>query len=241
MTLKHYVKYSAVLASLALGWQASPLLAQASSAETVDTHPAAAKVAVVVVNSIGDAVPHDLGVDLFNKWGIGRAQKDNGLLVLLVMDQRSIEFITGKGTEGVLPDILCKKIQENYMVPYAKENNFDQCVISGIEQVVRVIEDPENANYLYESPQSLYTVSEQKAAIYFLMVIFVFYWIILLVTVSKRFKKKRFPPVLQAQSKSYVYTKILLLNIGVPLAWMLAQLLNRPFALWQNAFSFMVG
>jgi uncharacterized protein len=63
------------------------------------------QVAVVVLNSIGETVPKTFATKLFNYWGIGDREKDNGLLILMVMDQRSIEFETGKGMEGVLPDV----------------------------------------------------------------------------------------------------------------------------------------
>jgi uncharacterized protein len=46
------------------------------------------EIAVVVLPSIGDEMPKDFAVDLFNTWGIGKKEKDNGLLLLIVMDQR---------------------------------------------------------------------------------------------------------------------------------------------------------
>ena len=66
-----------------------------------------AQVAVVVLNSIGADNPHDFGTRLFNYWGIGQRGIDNGLLILMIMDQRRVEFITGNGFESVLPDQLC--------------------------------------------------------------------------------------------------------------------------------------
>ncbi len=50
------------------------------------------QVALVVVNSIGSEVPKDFVYRLFNKWGIGIKGKDNGLLILMVMDKRRVGF-----------------------------------------------------------------------------------------------------------------------------------------------------
>ena len=41
------------------------------------------EVAVVALNSIGEEEPHEFAVTLFNRWGVGKAEDDNGLLILL--------------------------------------------------------------------------------------------------------------------------------------------------------------
>src|SRR5687767_6031003 len=82
---------------------------------------ATVQVAVVAVNSIGETDIFDFAQDLFTTWGIGNKSNDNGLLLLLVKDQRTIRFHTGDGIEGTLPDAICKRIQRDYMVPRFKE------------------------------------------------------------------------------------------------------------------------
>src|SRR5262245_53409692 len=56
-----------------------------------------AQVAVVVLNSIGTDDIFDFAQRLFTLWGIGQSSNDNGLLVLMVMDQRTVRFHTGQG------------------------------------------------------------------------------------------------------------------------------------------------
>lgn len=65
---------------------------------------------VVALNSIGNQEQHEFALSLFNKWDVGKSEDDNGLLILLTLDIRDITFKTGYGLEGVLPDILCKRI-----------------------------------------------------------------------------------------------------------------------------------
>lgn len=100
-----------------------------------------AEVAVVVLPSIGEADCFEFAVDLFNKWGIGKASKDNGLLLLLVVDQRCIQFNTGYGLEGILPDIICKRIQMQQMVPYLKNQQWSQGMLAGVEAVNDILYD----------------------------------------------------------------------------------------------------
>lgn len=69
-----------------------------------------AQIAVVMLPSIGEEVPKMFAVDLFEAWGIGQAEKDNGLLILTVMDQRRTELETGYGLEPILTDALCYRI-----------------------------------------------------------------------------------------------------------------------------------
>ena len=62
-----------------------------------------AEVAIVVVGSIGSEEIKPFATDLLKLWGIGKAKKDNGLLVLFVLDQKKVTFETGYGLEGALP------------------------------------------------------------------------------------------------------------------------------------------
>lgn len=54
---------------------------------------------------------------LFNKWGVGKKGWDNGLLILVSNKDRRVEFETGYGLVGILPDIACKQIQFEKMIP----------------------------------------------------------------------------------------------------------------------------
>jgi uncharacterized protein len=60
--------------------------------------------AVVTVRTTGGEDPAAYKVRLFKAWGIGRAKEDDGLLLLVAMEQRRAVFETGYGLEGTLPD-----------------------------------------------------------------------------------------------------------------------------------------
>lgn len=110
-----------------------------------------AQVAVVVLNSIGDADIFSFSQDLFEYWHIGQATKDNGLLILLVMDQRTVHFHTGYGLEGVLPDIICKHIQTEDMVPRFRENDYNGGMKAGVDHVVKILSDPKYAEEIMDT------------------------------------------------------------------------------------------
>lgn len=105
-----------------------------------------AEVAVVAVNSIGDEEIKPFATRLFEHWGIGKREKDNGLLILLVADKRQITFETGYGLEGVLPDAIVKRIQMVNMLPYFKKGDYSSGMLAGIERVTDILTNPEAAD-----------------------------------------------------------------------------------------------
>lgn len=109
-----------------------------------------AQVAVVVVSSIGEEDIFEFAQKLFTTWAIGNREKDNGLLVLLVEDKHTVRFHTGYGLEGVLPDITCKRIQRDHMVPEFKKGNYNAGMLAGIQEVSKIISDPAYASEVKE-------------------------------------------------------------------------------------------
>ena len=96
-----------------------------------------AHIDVVLVRSLGEAVPKTAATALFNKWKIGSKATNNGLLMLLVLDQRRVEFETGYGLEADLPDIICYRIQQRYMLEPARAGRYDQAVQAGVAAIIR--------------------------------------------------------------------------------------------------------
>lgn len=93
------------------------------------------QIAVVVMRSVGDYDIADYSVQLFNQWKIGQASKNNGVLILVAKEDRKVHITTGYGMEGVLPDVLCKRIVTNDIVPKFKEGDF----YGGLDQATNSI------------------------------------------------------------------------------------------------------
>jgi uncharacterized protein len=55
-----------------------------------------------------------------------------------------VEFETGYGMEGMLPDAICKRIQTEQMLPRFKEKNYNQGVLDGLASVIKILNAPEN-------------------------------------------------------------------------------------------------
>ncbi|NBC06100.1 MAG: hypothetical protein GVY26_02800, partial [Bacteroidetes bacterium] len=102
-----------------------------------------AQVAIVLLPSIGEENPKQFATRLFEHWGIGQRDVDNGLLILTVLDQRRTEFETGDGLEGVLPDIICYRIGMQELVPYFKQDEYGKGLIAATQRFKEVLENPD--------------------------------------------------------------------------------------------------
>jgi uncharacterized protein len=91
-----------------------------------------AEIAVVTV----DAVPgtaKQFATALFNHWRLGRADRDDGVLVLLVMAQRRVEIETGDGLQAALPASWLAELQATDMVPAFKQRAFGRGLRAGVD------------------------------------------------------------------------------------------------------------
>lgn len=84
----------------------------------------------------GSASPRNFANELFERFEFGEAGVDNGLLILLSVGDKRIEFETGYGIEGLLPDVTQHRIQQEYMIPFFKEGDYQQGLIKGTYAVI---------------------------------------------------------------------------------------------------------
>jgi uncharacterized protein len=82
------------------------------------------QIVLITISSTKGEYINYLGAQWGEKWGIGQADKDNGILILLAKDDRKIAINTGKGIEYLLTDALSKRIINNDIIPYFKRNDY---------------------------------------------------------------------------------------------------------------------
>lgn len=97
------------------------------------------QVAVVMLPSIGNADLFDFSQELFETWGIGRKDEDDGMLIVYIADQRAIRFHTGYGLEGDMTDARSKRIQTTEMVPHFKNGDTDGGMTVGVRAVCETL------------------------------------------------------------------------------------------------------
>lgn len=88
-----------------------------------------AQCVVVIIDSTNDFTIEEYANKLFRTWGIGTADKNNGLLILLAKNDKRWRVEVGKGLEGAIPDALSNKIMTSYGKPYFAKGNYDEGIL----------------------------------------------------------------------------------------------------------------
>jgi uncharacterized protein len=104
------------------------------------------EIAVVTVNSLEGTTVEDYANRLFEKWGIGKKGKDNGVLLLVAKEERKVRIEVGYGLEAVLTDSRAGRILDNDVVPQFKQGNYEKGITDGviaIETLLRYGTPPE--------------------------------------------------------------------------------------------------
>ena len=104
-----------------------------------------AEVVLVVVPNTGNYSREEFATGIFDEWKVGKSDKDNGVVILIVPDQREAWIATGYGVEGVIPDISASKIVNRSIVPYMQRGDLDNAVVAVSGDVANVLSDPEAA------------------------------------------------------------------------------------------------
>ena len=97
------------------------------------------QIVVAIINSTEGENINFLGAQWGQKWGIGQADDDNGILVLLAHGDRRIAINTGYGVESKLTDNLSKRIIENIIIPEFKNGDYYAGLDKGSDAIFQVL------------------------------------------------------------------------------------------------------
>lgn len=110
------------------------------------------QVVVVTVKSLEGMSIENYATKLFRNFGIGDSEKDNGLLLLLALDERQFRVEVGYGLEGILPDGKTGRFQDEYIIPYLKNDNWDEGIKNGYDAFYKEIVTLNNLSIDYSEP-----------------------------------------------------------------------------------------
>lgn len=99
-----------------------------------------AELGVAVVRSFTPyGTIEDYALDLFNAWGIGKKGKDEGVLLVLAVEERKVKIEVGYGLEGAIPDSAAGRILDAAVLPEFRNNNFSQGLVKGAQALAALI------------------------------------------------------------------------------------------------------
>ncbi len=98
-----------------------------------------AEVAVLIVPTLGETPIEDAAIAVFTKWGIGQKGKDNGVLLMISLNDRRARIEVGYGLEGVLPDGKSGRILRQVIFPNFKAGHYAKGVEDGYIAILGTI------------------------------------------------------------------------------------------------------
>lgn len=120
-----------------------------------------AQVAVAVIDSYDGEDIDSFATDLFNEWGVGEKEADNGVLLVVAVGPRQYAFRTGRGVGSVVTDVETARIARNVLIPNFREGNYEQGLTGAVESLHRIMTTPEAVNEIREMSARVKDDNEQ--------------------------------------------------------------------------------
>ncbi len=189
-----------------------------------------AEVVMVIVDNLSGQDIDNWATELFTLWGIGKKDRDNGVLLVTSVGDRENVIRTGYGAEPVLPDLVCWNIIQKKMNPRFRDGDFDGGVIDALDAVRASMTSEEARNEL-ASQQPDGAGSDDSAELFAgYITLGVISSLALLLLVAGLWVKTRSLPTVEAYAKwdrwKLPAIMITVLFIGMPLPWLVVMLLR---------------
>ena len=84
-----------------------------------------AQIVIVTVDSVGDATMEEYASTLFDEWNIGSSEKNNGLLLVMSIDDDDYWMTEGKGLRSAITAGDIGELLDTYLEPYFAEKDYD--------------------------------------------------------------------------------------------------------------------
>ena len=98
-----------------------------------------AEIAVATVSSLEGMSVEEYANTLFHLWGIGKKDRDNGVLVLVAPNERQVRIEVGYGLEPILPDGLAGEIIRTEILPRFRENDYSGGTLAAITRIAGIV------------------------------------------------------------------------------------------------------
>jgi uncharacterized protein len=98
------------------------------------------QIAVLIVPSTQPEAIEQYAIRVVDQWKLGRKKIDDGALLLIAKDDRSLRIEVGYGLEGALNDATAKRIISDIITPHFKNGDFYGGIDAGIGAMIKVID-----------------------------------------------------------------------------------------------------
>ena len=99
-----------------------------------------AQFTVVTVKSLEGGQIDDFANKLFVRWGIGEKGKNNGILLLVALQDRKARVEVGYGLEPILPDALAGRVLDQQLFPAFKQQRYFEGLNGAVNRICEIVE-----------------------------------------------------------------------------------------------------
>lgn len=127
---------------------------------------------ILVVNSLQEESIESVSIQITDKWKLGTAKKDNGVLFLIAPKERKLRIEVGQGLEGDLPDAIAKRIISDVVTPYFKQGMMSQGITAGTLEILKYA-GVKSSGIANNNDIEFENVPRQKISLLFWIIIFI--------------------------------------------------------------------
>lgn len=98
------------------------------------------QVAVLLVSTTQPETIEQYGLRVAEAWRLGRKGVDDGALLLVAKDDRTLRIEVGYGLEGAIPDAVAKRVIEEVILPRFKQGDFAGGIAAGSDALIKLVE-----------------------------------------------------------------------------------------------------
>ena len=98
------------------------------------------QIAVLIVPTTEPETIEQYGIRVAEQWKLGRKGVDDGAILIVAKNDRTLRIEVGYGLEGVLNDATCKRIISEIIVPRFRQGDFFGGVTDGVNRMIQVIQ-----------------------------------------------------------------------------------------------------
>src|SRR5688572_12498591 len=98
------------------------------------------QIAVVIIPALKGNSIEDVALEIGRGWGVGQANNDNGVVILIAKDDRKMRIEVGTGLEGAVTDYVTSSIIQNTLRPNFREDNYYRGLTEAVDEIIKAAE-----------------------------------------------------------------------------------------------------
>lgn len=120
--------------------------------QNLERSTSAELVVVTLVSLEEDATMQEYAAGLFSDWGIGKSDKDNGVLFIMSLTDREVWIEVGYGLEPVITDGRAGRILDNEVIPSFQDGDYEEGITAGVTVLEEYIRNGVPPSLIEENP-----------------------------------------------------------------------------------------